>query len=275
MKKVIIPIIFLFLMLPFTLFGATYLSLMNENWKNEVVFPLSERFSWGLELGNSTPRMGILYSESWADFSTGFFKIKTRDGSFSLGLYLGEEVSLSTTLIRGTYTPPVYSQSFSKIQVTSDGKYHLFSYSNYRIPLGKWSLGANVLSIKNKDTSISYLKTYAFIKDFNRSFRLSFNNGIIDLGMDLVTIGSLGELGYGAGLCYDFNNRALGISAHWVFPVSLESGNLTGDLMVFIKTDGVNTKLGFRTPGGKNLLIFGIGFENYIPEEFFLGLMVN
>lgn len=275
MKRVTTFIILLLLVFPLTLFGETYLSLINEVWKTEVTFPLSKNLNWGIVMGKSAPKIGILYSESWADFSTGFLKVKTRDGSFSLGLYFGEEISVSTTLIQGSYSPPIYSRSFNKIQLASDGKFHRFSYSDYRIPLGKWSLGANLLSIKDESTKISYLKAYVFIKDFNRSFRLSLNSRIFNLGVDLTTIGSLGELGYGAGLCYDFRKKTPGLSAHWIFPVALESRALTGELKIFVKTDAVNTKLSFRTPGGKGLFIFGFGFEDFTPNEFFLGLMVN
>ncbi|OAA30115.1 hypothetical protein AT15_00955 [Kosmotoga arenicorallina S304] len=275
MKRITTITTLLLLVLSLTLFGETYLSLIDESWKTEVTFPLSKKLNWGIAMGNTAPRIGILYTENWADYSTGFFKVKTRDGSFSLGLYFGEGISVSTTLIQGSYSPPIYSQSFNKIQLASDGKFHRFSYGNYRVPLGKWSLGANMLSIKDESTKVNYLKAYVFVKDFNRSFRLSLNGGILNLGVDLATIGSLGELGYGGGVCYDFSKRAPGLSAHWVFPVSLESGNFTGEIKMFVKTDGVNTKLSFRTPGGKNLLIFGLGFENFTLDEFFLGLMVN
>ncbi|AKI98088.1 hypothetical protein [Kosmotoga pacifica] len=257
------------------LFGSTYLSIVGENWTNEVEIPISEHFSWGIQLGNASPQLGVIYKESWVKYSTGFFKLKTREGNFSVKFYIGERISLSTTLIEGTYTPPVYSQQFNTLQVDSDGNYRLFSYNTYRIPLGKWSLGLKLLNIRDNQNNIRYLQSYLFMKDFSRSIRLGFLGNTFALGVDLVSIGSLGELGYGPGLCYDFDTGKIGLTAQWSFPLNLEGMSLIGETMVFFKNGAVDTKINFRTPGGKNVLLFGVGFSNLTPKEIFFELMVR
>ncbi|HOY26723.1 MAG TPA: hypothetical protein PKU79_09195, partial [Mesotoga sp.] len=102
--------------------SQTQIQFTNRGWSLSTDIKAYENFHLTLALASGMPYVGITYKDHWEEFSSGFLKMKIRDGDFRgsilashEGLYVGARYVSNTNQI------PVFSHSLLELELSSLG----------------------------------------------------------------------------------------------------------------------------------------------------------
>ncbi|MDI3524021.1 hypothetical protein [Kosmotoga sp.] len=240
-------------------------TLRDAFWSAEFELPLFfDSLGLNISLFSGNPYLGVYYHDSWEEYSTGFFKIKVKDGNLFFGIIASDTGDFCAygRLVSNSYKAPLFSHSYNEVYLFSNGGYRSYSRVNLRMPIGAFNTGVRVINRSDNNSKFWDSELYFFAKDFSRSFRLFLTESWVQLTLDIETIDSLGELGYGAGIGASIAEFSPGIALYLNRLVKIGTTNLTVSAKMFIGLDEVKTHLLVSNLGNRELFALGIGLNN-------------
>ncbi len=250
--------------------------LANLDWSTRMALPLYGGVSLSLGVSGSDAQLGMTYTDTWDEYTRGFFRIKTHEGRFHGGVYLGATgISLLAEYSSSIFTPPVFSHTYLESMVNTSGEYSLYTRAWYRIPLGNLNSGAHVLSYISPGFRFTDFGAYLYANEFERSFRLRAVGSVVMATVDLSTQDSLGEIGYGLGVGMNYQSFKVGVAMSGNMVVALNGFKIVVSPAICVRLDTVESQFMVTKLGTDNSLSLGLTMDGFKINSFFLRLSLQ
>lgn len=271
MKKILcVSIVFL---IALSLALATQVQLSNDGWGVSTDIKAYGKLYLTLSLASGVPYVGLTFKDHWEEFSTGFIKLKVKEGYFSGSLLASYEgLFMDVRYVSNSNQIPVFSHSLLELELSSNGDKKYLVRNWYRLPLGQINGGLSTLLYRINDFSFNDVGLYLYAKEFERSLRVKNAHTNVIATVDLKTNDSLGEMGYGLGIGMNYMSFDLGaaFSGNFIVPAGEIKLILSPTIMVSMR--GLDAQLLISKLGNDDSIYAGISVTNFKLNGVFMRL---
>lgn len=239
-------------------------------FESDLYFPVFENIYFLGSISDKSIGGGVALDFNWEKYSTGFLKIKENDGSFGFGIKYLEDITLFSNFEFNNSKIPFFSHSYFDGSIKLNKDFSLYTRNWIRLPIVVINIGGQLVTYNKNDYSFNDLSTYIFNPDWKRSIRFKYIDKSAILGLDLHTSDTLGEFGYGGGVCYNFENKKIGLSLFANLKADMKISKFTLSPTVVFTSDNVLLQLLITRLGVKETFSMGITVDDFKIKGFFL-----
>lgn len=266
--------LFLLLISVVILSAETQIKLNNAGWSVSADIRAYEDIYLTLALASGTPYVGVTYVDRWEEFSTGFLKLKTRDGVFRGSILASHEgLFMGVRYVTNTNQIPVFSHTTLELELSTVGDMKYLVRNRVRLPLGQLNGGLSVFLYREDSFSFNDIGLYLYAKEYERSVRIRNAETNVVATVDLKTNDSLGEVGYGIGIGMNYLSFDLGLAFAGNFIVPAGDLRLMLSPTVMVSLRGIDAQMLISKLGNDDSIFAGISVTNFSLNGIFMRLV--
>ncbi len=245
-------------------------NISKNNFETDLYFPVYENIYIVGSFTDETIGGGVAFDFNWEDYSTGFLKIKEKDGSLGLGIKYIDGITLFGDFEFNNNKLPFFTHSYFDGKVSLNKDFRVYTRNWIRLPFVIFNLGGQLVTFNENEYNFIDLNSYLFNSDWKKSMRFKYIDNSAILGIDLETNDTLGEFGYGGGIGYNFYNKQIGVAVYANIKADMKISKFSLYPTVIFTKDDVLMQLLITRLGVKETFSMGITIENFEIKGFFL-----
>ncbi|HAY98630.1 MULTISPECIES: hypothetical protein [unclassified Mesotoga] len=266
--------LFIVVFLGVLIFSEIQIKLNNAGWSVSADIRAYEDIYLTLALASGIPYVGVTYVDTWEEYSTGFLKLKIKDGLFRGSLLASNEgLFMGVRYVTNTNQIPIFSHTTLELELSTVGKMKYLARNWVRLPLGQLNGGLNVFLHGEDSFSFNDIGLYLYAKEYERSLRIKNAESNVVATVDLKTNDSLGEVGYGIGIGMNYLSFDLGVAFAGNFIVPAGDLRLMLSPTVMVSMRGIDAQMLISKLGSDDSVFAGISVTNFNLNGIFMRLV--